>query len=87
VLTLLAAPTGELAPGETTQWVLWGRAPASQARVVGLGAESLTLEKQTLRRSQLSLPLARADRPASAGKIRSARASQERDVETDAGER
>ena len=62
VRTLLAAPRGPLAPGASTQCVLWGREPGSGARIAGVGDSDLTLQTHALKRSELNLPLARVHR-------------------------
>jgi hypothetical protein len=66
---LVVAPSGTLQPGQAVDWVLWGRAPLAPARLNGLAGVELAFQAHSIRRSELSLPLARLDRDAvSAGK-------------------
>lgn len=89
--TLLAPPTGSFGPGQTVDWILWGRAPGLQARLAGLpedadGADRrpapfqgpLDLRATRLRRADLGQPLARLDREL-AGKNQTSAASGTRD--------
>jgi hypothetical protein len=84
VHTLFAPPSGELRSGEAAQWVLWGRSPQAGARVVGLLDEPLALESGSLRRSELTVPLARLDRPRTSGKNGAQGASETSHGEPDA---
>ena len=73
---LMVAPSGTLQLGQAVDWVLWGRAPGAQARLSGLAGVELAFKAQSIRRSELSLPLARLDRDApSRGKNDQAAAS------------
>jgi hypothetical protein len=86
--TLLAPPAGSLGPGETLDWILWGRAPGLGASLIGLAVDakpsgtafpgSLELRATRLRRADLGQPLARLDREL-AGKNPSAQTSGTRD--------
>jgi hypothetical protein len=85
--TLLAPPVGSLGPGESLDWILWGRAPGLGASLIGLpegsGAgeaakSSLELRATRLRRADLGQPLARLDREPS-GKNPTAETSGTRD--------
>ncbi|MCE9593963.1 MAG: hypothetical protein K8S98_07215 [Planctomycetes bacterium] len=71
--TLVAARSASLAPGESVDLVLWGRAPKADARLEGLGAlGALPLEGTAYRRADLEVPLARLD---VAGKSAASRSS------------
>jgi hypothetical protein len=76
--TLVAPPSGALRPGQTADWILWGRAPGAGARLVGLVPEqdelfraatgfggALALRSTEVRRGDLGQPLARLERPPS----------------------
>ena len=73
---LVRAPSGPLQAGQSVDWILWGRAPTAHAHLAGLAGASPEFTAQSVRRSELSLPLARLDRSAAApGKNAAAAAS------------
>jgi hypothetical protein len=86
--TLLSPPAGSLGPGETLDWILWGRAPGLGASLIGLAEDAnpsanpfhgpLELRATRLRRADLGQPLARLDRD-QAGKNPPAQTSGTRD--------
>jgi hypothetical protein len=62
VAAVFRAPSGELRPGETAAWVLWGRWPDAGARLLGLDGGEWPLQASSVRRGELAGPLARLDR-------------------------
>jgi len=86
--TLLAPPAGSLGPGETLDWILWGRSPGLGASLIGQALDDqssespfhgpLELRATRVRRADLGQPLARLDR-GQAGKNPSAQTSGTRD--------
>jgi len=93
--TLVSAPQGALRRGETADWILWGRPPRGEARLVGLvplgdelfraatGFEGAFLLRVTrVRRGDLGQPLARLERDLQ-GKRESGGASEAGDVEAE----
>ena len=58
VATLLAPPGGSLAPGEAVDAVLWGRAAAGGARLLG-GEAQIELMPTSVPRSELERPITR----------------------------
>lgn len=73
---LVGPPAGALRPGQAADWILWGREPSEGARLVGLVPEDdatfraatglggvLELRAVSVRRGDLTEPLARLDRP------------------------
>lgn len=74
---LFVPPAGELQPGQAVDWVLWGRRPGDRAQLAGLSGVELRFEARTVRRSELSLPLARLDRTTAKGKNDAADASED----------
>ncbi len=59
--TLLAPPTGPLSAGSSLEIVLFGRAPRSHARLLGLAGSEIALAPTAYRRAELELPIARLD--------------------------
>jgi len=72
---LFAPPQGALRPGQTADWILWGRAPAEGTRLVGLVPQDdpdflaatgfggpFPLRATSVRRGDLGQPLARLER-------------------------
>jgi hypothetical protein len=59
--TLLAPPSGALAPGQSICLVLWGREPAKEARLVLGNAPEIALSSAALRRADIDSSLARIE--------------------------